>query len=163
MISPFFVQTGCRRCLADYDRRPDAGLPALRARLGYEPVGPVQAHEQIEAFVDQVVHSRRLAVKMRDRKSSGYGPRLTRLGRQLIPTLLLLGYFDSNMHYPPKVYAFLEACWNLEDFSGVRYSALASEPLWSMRAHADELNGVLEKIRMSARQEWFPGGTHAPR
>ncbi len=154
MICPRSIQAGCRRCLADYHRRPDVRLNALRAGLGYPPVSLMQAQACIEALVDQVVESRRLAVKMRERVT-GYGPGLTRLGRQLMPTLLMLGYFDSSLHYPPKVYAFLEACWCLEDFSGVSYSALAADPLWSMHTHADELNGVIDKIRMSARQEWF--------
>lgn len=161
MICPRSIQPGCRHCLADYGRRPDAGLPALRARLGYPPLSLLQAQALIEAFVDQVVDSRRLAVKIRERVT-GYGPGLTRLGRQLIPTLLMLGYFDSSLAYPPKVYAFLEACWSLEDFCGVSYSALAVDQLWSMHTHADELNAVLDKIRMSARQRWFAGVTHQP-
>lgn len=135
------------------------GLTALRARLGYPPVSLMQAQAHIEQFVDHVVSSRRLAVKMRERVT-GYGPGLTHIGRRLCDSLLLLGYFDSSWHYPPKVYAFLEACWSLEEFSGVSYSALAADPLWSMHTHADELNGVLDKIRMSARQTWFSGVTH---
>lgn len=154
MICPQSIQAGCRRCLAEYGRSPDSGLPRLRARLGYPSVSFLQAQAHIEAFVEQVVDGRRLAVKMRERVT-GYGPGLTRLGRQLIPTLLMLGYFDSGRHYPPKVYAFLEACWSLEEFCGVSYAALAAEPLWSMHTHADELNGVIDKIRMSASQEWF--------
>lgn len=156
MICPWSIQPGCRHCLAEYGRRPDAGLPDLRARLGYPPVSLLQAQAHIEAFVDQVLDSRRLAVKMRKRVT-GYGPGLTRLGRQLMPTLLMLGYFDSSLHYPPKVCAFLEACWSLEEFSGVSYSALAADPLWSMHTHADELNGVIDKIRMLARQRWLVG------
>lgn len=158
MICPWSIQPERRHCLADYGRRPDAGLPALRARLGYPPVSLLQAQAHIEAFVDQVLGSRRLAVKMRERVT-GYGPGLTRLGRQLMPTLLMLGYFDSSLHYPPKVYLFLEACWSLEECSGVSYSALAADPLWSMHTHADELNGLIDKIRMLARQEWFFGVT----
>lgn len=104
--------------------------------------------------MDQVVNSRRPAVKMRERVT-GYGPGLTSLGRQLIPTLLLLGYFDSSSHYSPRVYAFLEACWSLETFCGVSYSELAANPLWSMHTHADELDAVLDKIRLSASQAWF--------
>jgi hypothetical protein len=145
----------------DYHRRPDACAARLRARLGYSPVSLDQAQFDIEDFVDHVVGSRRLAVKVRER-ITGYGPGLTRIGRRLFGVLTLLGYFDSGWHYPPKVYAFLEACWSLEDFCGVRYSELATNPHWYMHTHSDELNGVLDKIRMSAGMDWFSESDSGP-
>jgi hypothetical protein len=52
---------------------------------------------------------------------------------------------------------FVDACWCLEWFCGIDYVQLASDPVKAMATHADELNAVIDKIRMSVQTGWPAG------
>ncbi len=158
MISCKTQRLGIHIPLQEYRRQVSPDLPMLWRMAGFKPVSQSRALRDIEAFVDKVLSSSEPAIIEGCHASPVFGVSVTRIGRELLETLPLLGLFDSEHDYTEKPYAFLDACWLIESMYRIDLSRVWADPHAQLASYSDALNGVVDKIRLSARQEWFRRG-----
>lgn len=158
MISCKTRRKGIRFPLQEYHRQSDQNLPVLWKSVGFEPVSQSRALRDIEAFVDSVISSKEPAFVIHDDPALGSGAQITDTGRHLLKVLPLLGLFDSEHDYAEKPYAFLDACWLLENMHGIRLDRVWMNPHANLAGCGEDLNLLVDKIRMSSRQDWFRRG-----
>lgn len=112
----------------------------------------------MEKLVERVAQGEGAAYEI-DFQPNGRGRvRETTLGRRLRRLIRYIGFFDTAHEYSEGPLAFLDACWMLSSVFGDSLSeiALESQPL-SLR-HAEMLNHIAERIRMSTREYWYQRG-----
>lgn len=158
MISCKSLRVGVTQSLVSFARLPDPRVGMLWAQAGRQPVSQTQALVQIEAFVDLAVRSQEPAYTLRQNMDGAWVAKETKIGHGLMDVLPLLGLFDSSHDYSEKPYAFLEACWFYEDFSCRDLNLLGANPAWARLYWPQEINWIVERIRHSARQDWFLRG-----
>lgn len=155
MISCKSLRNGMSFPLQDYGRQANPNLHGLWAQAGFKPVGQSRALRNIEKFVDKVSRSNEPAFIIDHPASPVMGVQVTAIGSHLLQVLPVLGLFDSYHDYAEKPYAFLDACWLIEGMFGIDLAQVWSNHLVDLSVYADGLNTLVEKIRMSVRQEWY--------
>lgn len=163
MISSKTIRQGMFHPLADYQRQAVTHLPVLWQKAGITPTSQSQALRKIEDFVDYVDVTTHPAFTYSSLTSGRSRVRETVVGRRLLDVLPLLGLFDSDHDYAEKPYAFLEACWLMECVHRMNLLHIGLNPASASLHYAEQLNEVVEKIRMSTRQEWFRRGAYERR
>lgn len=158
MISCKTRRQGIEFPLQEYRRHKNPNLPNLWRMVGFKPVSQSRALRNIEEFVDTVVSSTGPAFIVSDGAAPAFSVHQTKIGLELVKVLPLLGLFDSEHAYTEKPYAFLDACWLFENIYQVDFSLAWSDRNLDMYRYADAMNGVVDKIRMSSRQDWFLRG-----
>lgn len=158
MISCTNLRIGISQPLESFSRVPDPRVNVLWAQSGRPPMSRTQALIKIESFVDLVISAQEPAYTFRQDKSGAWIATETRTGKGLTDVLPLLGLFDSGHDYSEKPYAFLEACWFYEDFSCRDLNLIGANPAWGRLYWPQEINWIADRIRQSARQDWFLRG-----
>ncbi|MFZ5697529.1 MAG: YagK/YfjJ domain-containing protein [Pseudomonadota bacterium] len=155
MISCKSNRKGIAFPLVEYRRKANRFIHKQWAKTGFNPIGRSMAMLQIEAFVDMVSRAHEPAFIIRHDSDRIHGVHMTNTGRGLIDVLPLLGLFDSDHDYSEKPYAFLDACWMTENVTGIDLSLVWMSPRALTLNYANELNWLVDKLRMSCRQDWF--------
>lgn len=155
MITCTSTRQGIHTQLIDYHRMGTSDIEGLFAKKGIRQISQSKALRAIERFVDDVIHGTGQAFIPVARRSTKNRLWITGLGRQMLRVLPLVGMFDSQHDYAEKPYAFLDACWLIERTLGLSLVDIPATPELLTREQAEALNMILEKIRHSARQDWF--------
>lgn len=104
----------------------------------------------IEKFVDRVLANGILAYSI-----VRFTVRSTSLSVRMRYMIRLVGFFDSSHHYSEKITAFLHAVWFVECVEGLNLTLIEDDDFQPTIGHAEALNLLVERIRLSARREWF--------
>ncbi len=144
------------------DYRREINFPARRywPAAGIETLGQADALDKIERFVERVIRSSDPAWEMRRNRSGVEAITETSIGRRLREVLPYLILFDSRHDYSEHAYAFLDSCWLIESVWRMNLFQTSLLPASLIAKHAEALNDVVEKIRMSAGFDWFARGRH---
>lgn len=146
--------------LIEYQREMDLSARRFWLPADIEVLGQADALDKIERFVERAIRSSGPAWEVRRSRSGEAAIAETSIGRRLREILPYLTLFDSRHDYSEHAYAFLDACWLIENVWGVNlFSASLLPPALAAR-HAEALNDVVEKIRMSSGFDWFARGRH---
>lgn len=155
MISCKSNRKGIAFPLVEYRRKANRHLTRLWTKAGFNPVGRSMALLRIEVFVETLSRTHEPAFIIRHDNERILGVHMTATGKGLLEVLPLLGLFDSDHDYSEKPYAFLDACWMTENVTGIDLSLVWRSPHALILNYAHELNWLVDKLRMSCRQDWY--------
>lgn len=160
MISCYGERRGIQSPLADYQRTANLNFRTFWYQYDIEPLSQAAALDRIEKFVIQAVDTIEPAWVLKTHASGIQAWTMTSTGRRLSQSLPYLILFDAHHDYTEHVYAFLDACWLVENIWGVNLFHVSLMPPDLQARHAEALNCLVEKIRMSAGFDWFKRGPH---
>lgn len=121
-------------------------------------VGQAEILIKIERLVGRIASTDSPAFMIQQDRGGRWIPIETALGRRLREFIPYLRMYGSRHQYSEHPLAFLDAGWTVAGFHDISLAGDINEAKSAPMAIAEAMNVMVEKIRMSTKEQWFLRG-----